>query len=141
MNSSNTAPLDSRQLRAFVTLARTGSFTRAAKELYLTQSAVSRQIRSLEEELGATLFLRGTRHVELTPDGKLLQTAVESILGDGKQLWSSQVAYGNRADVTLPLSGVLRLRLQATTNLPTPEYSPGWDNYAAFGSPQVLCSS
>lgn len=80
MNQPRNRPLSVGPLRAFEAVARRLSFSGAAEELFLTQSAVSRQIRSLEEELGATLFLRGTRHVELTPDGKLLQTAVESIL-------------------------------------------------------------
>ena len=53
------------------------NFGAAAGELHLTQSAVSRQIKSLEDELGAPLFLRGTRHVEITPDGQVLLRAVE----------------------------------------------------------------
>ncbi|UXH79018.1 LysR family transcriptional regulator [Roseateles amylovorans] len=73
-------PLAIGPLRAFEAVARRLSFSAAAEELYLTQSAVSRQIRSLEEELGATLFQRGTRHVELTADGLLLQSAVLAVL-------------------------------------------------------------
>ena len=64
-------------LRAFAAVARTLNFGAAAGELHLTQSAVSRQIKSLEDELGAPLFLRGTRHVEITPDGQVLLRAVE----------------------------------------------------------------
>src|SRR3989442_11791969 len=45
------APIDSRLLRAFVILARTGSFTRTARELHLSQPAVSHSIKSLEEEM------------------------------------------------------------------------------------------
>ena len=73
-------PLSIGPLRAFEAVARLLSFRGAAEELHLTQSAVSRQIRALEEEIGATLFLRGTRHVELTADGALLQGTVQTML-------------------------------------------------------------
>lgn len=70
-------PLSVGPLRAFEAVARLLSFRAAAEELSLTQSAVSRQIQSLEEEIGCTLFLRGTRKVELSGDGaQLLPTAV-----------------------------------------------------------------
>jgi LysR family glycine cleavage system transcriptional activator len=80
MNSPNrparTRPLSVGPLRAFECVARLLSFRAAAQELHLTQSAISRQIQSLEDELGASLFSRGTRHVELTPDGATLLRAV-----------------------------------------------------------------
>jgi LysR family glycine cleavage system transcriptional activator len=70
-------PLSVGPLRAFEAVARLLSFRAAAEELSLTQSAISRQIQSLEEEIGCTLFLRGTRKVELSGDGAtLLPTAV-----------------------------------------------------------------
>jgi LysR family glycine cleavage system transcriptional activator len=70
-------PLSVGPLRAFEAVARLLSFRGAAEELSLTQSAVSRQIQSLEEEIGCVLFLRGTRRVELSSDGaQLLPTAV-----------------------------------------------------------------
>lgn len=63
-------------LRAFEAVARRLSFRGAAEELHLTQSAVSRQIQALEADVGATLFLRGTRRVELTREGLALLRAV-----------------------------------------------------------------
>ena len=70
-------PLSVGPLRAFEAVARLLSFRAAAEELSLTQSAISRQIQSLEEEIGCVLFLRGTRKVELSTDGaQLLPTAV-----------------------------------------------------------------
>lgn len=59
-------------LRVFETTARRLSFTRAAVELHLTQAAVSRQVRQLEEALGKPLFVRLHRRVELTPAGERL---------------------------------------------------------------------
>lgn len=56
-------------LRAFEAAARHLSFTRAAEELLITQSAVSHHVRALEDGLGARLFLRRPRGIELTPEG------------------------------------------------------------------------
>lgn len=67
-------------LAAFEAVARRGSFTEAAEELSLTQGAVSRQIRQLEDQLGAALFERTSRHVELTPQGRLYAEAVGGAL-------------------------------------------------------------
>jgi LysR family glycine cleavage system transcriptional activator len=73
-------PLGVGPIRAFEAVARRLSFSAAAEELHLTQSAISRQIRALEDELGATLFLRGTRHVELTSAGTALLRSVAPLL-------------------------------------------------------------
>ncbi|MCD8037872.1 MAG: LysR family transcriptional regulator [Tannerellaceae bacterium] len=58
------------QLECFVNLASTLNFMQTAKELGLTQPAVSKQIKSIEEELGASLFNRTSRSVALTPIGQ-----------------------------------------------------------------------
>lgn len=76
MNTIRHRPLPLDQLRAFEAVARCLSFRQAADELHLTQSAVSRQIKALEDELGAPLFNRGTRHVDLTSDGSTLLRSV-----------------------------------------------------------------
>ena len=70
MNSCFRNPLDSRQLRAFITLARTGSFTAAAKELHLTQSAVSHAMKALEADVGCRLLDRMGKKVLLTQAGE-----------------------------------------------------------------------
>ena len=72
MNVPRRRPLSLGSLRAFEAVARRLSFRGAADELHLTQPAISRQIRALEDELGTALFLRGTRHVELTGPGSSL---------------------------------------------------------------------
>jgi DNA-binding transcriptional LysR family regulator len=69
------------QLRGFLTVARLGSFTRAAEELYLTQPALSLQIKALEESLGESVFERKGRTLLLTPAGRLLLERAEQILG------------------------------------------------------------
>ena len=76
MNSSPRRPLSLDGLRAFEAVARRLSFSAAADELFVTQSAVSRQIKALEQALGAPLFLRGARRVEITSAGETLRQAV-----------------------------------------------------------------
>ncbi len=78
--SSRQRPLSIGPPRAFDAVARLLSFRAAAEELHLTQSAISRQIRSLEDEIGCTLFLRGTRFVELSADGAVLRQQVLPLL-------------------------------------------------------------
>jgi LysR family glycine cleavage system transcriptional activator len=80
MNRVRQRPLAVGPLRAFEAVARRLSFRAAGEELHLTQPAISRQIRALEEELGVPLFLRGTRHVELTGAGESLLRAVVPLL-------------------------------------------------------------
>lgn len=72
--------LDTRQLRAFVSLARSGSFTQAGRELYLTQSAISHAIKALETDLGCQLFHRQGKSVHLTHGGRELLPHAETIL-------------------------------------------------------------
>lgn len=74
--------LDSRKLLAFATLAKLGSFTQAAKELGLTQSAVSHAIKALERDLGCRLFDRMGRSVAITPAGRQLLQRTEVILAE-----------------------------------------------------------
>jgi LysR family transcriptional regulator, glycine cleavage system transcriptional activator len=75
-----TRPIAAGHLRAFEAVARHLNFRAAAEELSLTQSAVSRQIQSLEDEVGTALFLRHTRSVELTSAGTILLRAAGSAL-------------------------------------------------------------
>ena len=74
--------LDSRKLLAFTTLARVGSFTLAAREMHLTQSAVSHAIKSLEQDLACRLFDRLGRHVSLTAAGRQLLDHADKILSE-----------------------------------------------------------
>ena len=73
-------PISAGQLRAFEAVARHLNFRAASEEMALTQSAVSRQIQALEEDVGVSLFLRHTRAVELTGAGTQLLLAVAQAL-------------------------------------------------------------
>ncbi len=68
------------QLRSFRAAAKYLSFKQAAEKLYLTPSAVSHQIKSLEELLGVALFTRSTRDLSLTPAGEEYQALIEEVL-------------------------------------------------------------
>ncbi|MFY8274752.1 LysR family transcriptional regulator [Pseudoalteromonas sp. SSDWG2] len=74
-----------RGLRAFCFAARCLSFKQAAEQLYLTPSAVSHQIKQLEEQLGFALFQRRTRAIILTNEGKNFFDAIEPIITDLEQ--------------------------------------------------------
>jgi len=63
--------------KAFYFAARSGSFSGAAQKLYISQSAVSQAIKSLEDKLGSRLFVRKARNVGLTPEGDVLYRHVE----------------------------------------------------------------
>lgn len=68
------------QLRYFLQVASSHSFTRAAEELGISQPALSRSIQKLEDELGVPVFVRKTRSVELTDAGVTLRTRAEQVL-------------------------------------------------------------
>ena len=70
------------QLRTFRAVAEALNFTRAAERLRLTQSAVSHQIKALEEDLGEPLFIRAKRGVKLSQAGKIALEYVERILDE-----------------------------------------------------------
>src|SRR3954464_3827229 len=74
------SPLDSRQLRAFCVLSRTGSFTQTARELHLTQSGISHSMKALESDTGCRLLDRLGKKVVLTQAGEQLLKHATKIL-------------------------------------------------------------
>ena len=78
--------LDMRKLRYFVAVAEELNFGRAARRLHIAQPVLSRQIRSFEDELGVTLFSRGSRGTALTAAGKQLLEDARFILSESKAL-------------------------------------------------------
>jgi DNA-binding transcriptional LysR family regulator len=94
--------MELRQLRYLDTVARLRSFTRAAQELHVAQSALSQQVRRLEHELGVELLRRTTRRVEVTDAGEAVLTRARRALAE---------VDGVRADLDA-LSGLMRGRLR-----------------------------
>lgn len=74
--------ISTRQLQAFLAVARLGSFTRAAEEIFVTQAGLSLMLKDLEAQVGGRLFDRTTRSVSLTPAGELLLPTVRGMLAD-----------------------------------------------------------
>ena len=72
--------MEIRQLRAFVAIAESGTFTAGALRVHVTQAAISMQIRQLETEIGAKVFVRAPRHVILTEAGEQLLRRARHIL-------------------------------------------------------------
>src|ERR1700687_1848581 len=87
-------------LKGFDAAARHLSFTRAGEELFLTQSALSRQIQTLEEQLGAPLFERRHRELRLTNAGQILHATAKNVLDDLAQA----IAKIRREQTSLPLT-------------------------------------
>lgn len=89
-------------LRAFEAAARRLSFTHAALELNVTQSAISRQVRALEEHLQRKLFIRLTRKIELTEEGQSFYEAIRKAFEQIEE--ASAIAIGRRARTVLTIS-------------------------------------
>lgn len=88
-------------LEQFVALARTKNFTRAAEELNLSQSALSRAIQKLEDQLGQPLFERKPREVMLTDHGELLFERAQQILKLMQDMFSELSEAGRRGRIRL----------------------------------------
>lgn len=72
--------MEIRQLKYFVGIAECGSFSEASRKFFLSQSAISQQIKLLEEELDTTLFIRDSRNVTLTDSGQILLPLAKDLL-------------------------------------------------------------
>ena len=103
--------MDLRQLEILQAIAETGSFTACGRKLHVSQSAISRQILLLEEELGEPLFLRAGRQVRMTP-------AAESLVQLGQRVFEDlRDTVGAITDRTRELRGTLRLSAGMTVCL------------------------
>jgi len=74
--------MDQNQLKAFIAIAETGSFSQAAEQLFLTQPAISKRLAQLEEQLGTRLFDRISRTIDLTEAGQTLLPKAYALLRD-----------------------------------------------------------
>lgn len=82
--------LDIKEIRYFVTCARTGSFSKAAEVLFTTQSSVSKIIKAMEEELGITLFERLSKGIRMTPEAEYMYPYALSILENLQKMKHSE---------------------------------------------------
>jgi DNA-binding transcriptional LysR family regulator len=95
--------MEFRHLRTIEAVARHRSFTRAAEELFLAQSAISQQIRRLEAEIGVQIFRRSSRSVEVTPEGELILAHAKRVLAEVDDL------HGHLEEMTALLRGTVRI--------------------------------
>src|SRR5438552_15237002 len=95
--------MDLRQLEILQAIAETGSFTACGRKLHVSQSAISRQILLLEEEMGEPLFLMVGRQVRMTPAAESLVQLGERVFQDVRE------TVGAITDRTRELKGTLRL--------------------------------
>ena len=92
-------------LKCFILVAENLSFARAAEALYISQPAVTKQINALEHELGVTLFIRSTRHVELTPSGiSFYKDAKDIVMKSQAAISRVQRQYANSASIRIGMS-------------------------------------
>jgi len=108
--------LNFRHLYYFWRVATIGHLTRAAEDLHTSQSAVSSQIRQLEESVGASLFAREGRGLVLTDTGQLVSSYAESIFGLGREMLGR---LQGRSE------GITRLRVGSVANM-SRNYQENW---------------
>ncbi|WP_189641545.1 LysR family transcriptional regulator [Paramylibacter ulvae] len=93
--------LDMTALRSFVTVADVGGVTKAAAQLHLTQSAVSMQLKRLEESMGLQLLDRSARSIGLTAQGELLLSYGRRLLSLNDEAWNRLTADDFEGEVTI----------------------------------------
>src|ERR671936_574108 len=109
--------MELRHLATFVAVAEEGGFTRAADRLHVVQSAASAGVRTLERELGATLFDRTTHQVTLTDAGRALLPEARAALAAARAAREAvdEVRGGLRGTVTL---GIMQAHALGAVDIP-----------------------
>ena len=103
--------MDTRHLQYILTIAQKQNMTKAAEELYISQSSLSQYLAKLEQELGVPLFERTRNRMLLTPSGKLYVEAAQKVLDIEKNLRQNIRSLNNRSHITLGLTSQLCLRM------------------------------
>lgn len=78
--------MTTQQIQCIITLAEEGSFSKAAKKLFVTQPSISQLIKNMETQLGAPLFDRSSSPIQLTPIGQAYYDAAKKILSTEREL-------------------------------------------------------
>ncbi|WP_116951049.1 LysR family transcriptional regulator [Jiangella endophytica] len=128
------------QLRGFVEVARLGHFTRAAEQLHLAQPSLSRQISSLESDLGAELFHRARGHISLTAAGEALLPLARRMLADADSVRRemAELAGLRRGRVRLGATPTLCISLVAEAISTFHGAHPGIDLHVTEGGSRAL---
>ncbi|BFM10467.1 LysR family transcriptional regulator [Simiduia litorea] len=101
--------MDLRQLKVFIQVVESGSFTRAAEKLHIAQSAISVSVQKLEHELGLTLFDRAERRPRLTAEGEVLFSRARKLVEEFQKTQQEmrELSGGERGTVRLGTSAML----------------------------------
>ena len=119
-----------RRIQCFLEVAHYLSFSEAARRMFMTQQAVTRQISELEEELGVKLFVRTTRSVNLTPAGKMLRDDFEKIDRETRVAVDRVRTLGERGDPAVLTVGIF-------SGLPTRSFTIPLVSYLGERFPEV----
>lgn len=132
--------MDLRQLQYFTKIAESGSFREAAVRANIAQSALSRHMRALEEELGVILLERHARGIRLTTEGEQLKRRADSILRDVEETKSELTATTSspRGTVTIGASSTTSRLLYARLAEATSQRFPGIDLQMTEGASYFL---
>jgi DNA-binding transcriptional LysR family regulator len=112
------------QLQTFVTVAAEGSMTAAADKLFLTQPAVSQQMKNMEDDLGVELIVRGSKQIKMTAQGEILYEHAKKILSLAQSAEVSIKSIGRSSQA--PAESILsfNLKLKGFWNLATDSNEP-----------------
>lgn len=116
-----------RQIKYFIAVVESGSFTEAAEKLFISQSAVSQQIRALESELGVALLIRKNRSFTLTQAGEHFYRNARILLSDAEKLKLETIRVG-RGDALRLNIGYLRTYGSAELREAVTEFSARYSN-------------
>ncbi|MFV2178889.1 LysR family transcriptional regulator [Actinomadura sp. LOL_016] len=120
--------VDTRLLRYFVTVAEEGNLTRAAERLFVSQPALTKQIRQLENRLGVRLFTRSRAGMALTEPGRALADRVPALLDGWEDAWRATTAASRRAARVLHVGYLASAANEATPGIIAAfvRRRPGW---------------
>lgn len=103
--------LDVRYLNYFLALAKEKNMTRAAKKLYVSQSSLSQYLSKLEQEVGTALFYRSKGELNLTPAGKLYESAASQVIDIQKNLYHEISGLSKKGHITVGATSLFALKM------------------------------
>jgi len=103
--------MDTKYLEYILAISRHRNMTKAAKELYVSQSSLSQYLAKLEQELGAPLFFRAKNELTPTPAGRLYTEAARQIIDIQKQLYHEISALENKGQITVGATSLFALQV------------------------------
>lgn len=118
--------MDTRYLTYILAIARKKNMTKAAEELYVSQSSLSQYLTKLEQEIGTPLFFRTKGELTLTPAGKLYTEAAEKVIHIKTQLYKDISSLDNKGHITIGVTSQFGLR--ALTEI-IPKFKAAYPDY------------